>query len=368
MARMPRRSAVLKGFPALVLVSYAAAQPDSMLVKVRTLGLPEAEGAIPVIYVPSDKDYALRVQKSIQLAHLWYEKQLNVHMPLVVAVLDSAAREKISDSSSIPHAFAFPTGLIVMPVIDVRIPRPDHPEFLGNEPALFHEDGHILASRLGIWSGNPFVNELVGQVFAVAYMAAERKDLAWKLDHLRAGRFDMAARFPDYTPRYTSLADLDYLHSDVGTTNYIWFQQTGLGRLAVFLTQDQSFPAVVEKLQRAFPSATRKQETLEEISRHLETIQPGFLKAAGALAGPTTIPRIMPSACSEQSKSSGRSTIVVRNDSPDVLVVTDPEGQNRHIRAHSCRSFQMRQGASLKLPNGSCLTARDEPTVAVIDK
>jgi hypothetical protein len=351
---------------AVTLVVYAAAQqPDSMLAKVRRLGLPEAAGAIPVIYVPSAKGLALRQQKSLEAAHTWYENKLNVRMPLVLALLDPDARQKISDPVAIPHTA--PPGLIVMPPSNTL---PGHPEWIG-EPALFHEDGHLLASEAKIWSGNPFVNELVAQIFAVAYMAAERPDLSWVVDDLGAGRANALAPVvnpPGYTPRYTSLADLDYLVARMGIPNYIWFQGAGLGRLAVFLAKDQSFPIVVEKLQKAFPLTDQKQETLEEVSHHLETIRPGFLKAAGSLVGPTTIPRIMSSPCPELTAPSVESYVVVRNNTANPLVVTDLEGKELQIPAHSWRTYGVRAGTSLKLADGSCLVAREEPTLAVIDE
>ena len=153
-----------------------------------------------------------------------------------------------------------------------------------------------------------------------------------------------------------------------GADNYVWFQQAGLGRLADFLLQGQSFAAVTEKLQKAFPEAAATEETLEEISRHLESIRPGFLKAAGPLVGPTTIPQISASQCAESPKDTTLSYLVVRNNTDDPLVVTDPEGQGSKVRAHSWRYYRLPVGTSLKLSDGSCLVARDEPTLAVIEK
>lgn len=229
--------------------------------------------------------------------------------------------------------------------------------------------GHLLAGALKISSGNRFVNELVAQIFAVAYMAAERPDLNWVLDDLAAGRSHAPIlNPPGYTPRYTSLADLDYLYMGVGDANYVWFQGAVLGRLAVFLAKDQGFPVVIEKLQKAFPAAEQKQEKLEDINRHLESVRPGFLKAAGSAVGPTTIPRIIPSACSAPAKDSGQSSVVVRNDTAEALTIADREGRDVKIPAHSWQSFRVRVGAPLKLPDGTCLTALGEPTLAIIDR
>ena len=336
-----------------------------MLTKVRKLGLPEAPGSVPAIYVASAKDRALRLQKALEPAHSWYEKQLHVQVPIVLALLDPEERQKVSDRVAIPHSFVARggPGLIVIPASPTGPPPAGHEEgFLQHEPTQFHEDGHILADQLKIWSGNSWVNELVAQMFSVAYIRAERPDLNWVIDELFRTR---AAETP---PRYTSLADLDYLYSGVGDTNYVWFQQAGLGRLADFLVTDQSFPAVIEKLQKAFPAAEPKQETLEEISAHLEAIRPGFLKEAGSFAGPTTIPRIMPSACPAMTKGSGQTYIVVRNDTDNLLTVTTLDGRSLRVRAHSWQSLQVPVGTSFKLPDGTCLVARDEPALAIIEK
>jgi len=364
------RTAIRSLVAGLVIALSVAAQPADDLKKLRELGLPEAPGSMPVIYVASAKERALRFQKSLEAAQSWYEKQLKVRVPIVLAVLDPETRQKISDPMIIPHNFVWgmpgaAQGVVVIPAnggAPSAVPAV-HPEFLLHEPAAFHEVGHIIAYRLNIRSGNQFVNELVAQMFAVAYMKAERPDLNWVLDNLRDGRTTQTA------PRYTSLADLDYLYTAVGDANYVWFQQAGLGRLAYFLVIDQSFPAVIEKLQKAFPTADAKQETIEDISRHLEGIRPGFLKEAGSLAGPTTIPSISPSACPELTKGGGRSYLVVRNNTADSLALTNLDGPNSlSIPAHSWRTLNVRVGALLKLRDGTCLVARDEPSLAVIDR
>jgi hypothetical protein len=368
---MARRTTTRSVVAGLVVALSVAAQPaDSRLKTLRELGLPEAPGSMPVIYVASAKDRALRLQKSLEAADSWYEKQLNVRVPIVLAVLDPETQEKISDRVLLPHSlwWGMPGAAQGLAVIPAKgSPPAKHPEFLAHEPAGFHEVGHIIAYRLNIRSGNSFVNELVAQMFSVAYMTAERPDLKWVLDNLRSGRRSgpSAVQTP---PRYTSLADLDYLYMGVGDANYVWFQQAVLGRLADFLVTDQSFPAVIEKLQKTFPAAEAKQETLEEISRHLEGVRPGFLKAAGPLAGPTTIPRISSSACPELARGAGASYLASRNDTGDSLILTNLDGRNSSIPAHSWKTFNVRAGAWLKLRDGTCLVARDEPSLAVIDR
>ena len=52
----------------------------------------------------------------------------------------------------------------------------------------------------------------------------ELEDFAWYWKQFR----------PSYTPRYTSLADLDYLYTGMGMDNYVWFQQQGSRCMRVF--------------------------------------------------------------------------------------------------------------------------------------
>jgi hypothetical protein len=208
------------------------------------------------------------------------------------------------------------------------------------------------------------VNELIAGIFGVAYIRAERPDIELA---------PISAPFPAGTsPRYTSLADLDYLYTGVGDKNYYWFQHQ-LEHLADSLVKGESLPAVVEKLQAAFPSDHQKRETLEEIDAHLEGIQPGFTRIAGPLAGPSTITRIKPSACRDTSEKGGLSStvtvIVIQNDMAGPLAVTRPNGYTLTVPPHAASAaLQIPVGASMKLSDGTCLVSRDEPTLAVIEK
>ena len=120
-------------------------QPDSPLIKLRKLGLPEAPGSVPVIYVASAKDRALRLQKRLEDAHSWYERQLNPQVPIVLALLDPETREKISDTNALPHSFVARggPGLVVIPASPNIPPPAGHEGWLLFESTQFHEDGHI---------------------------------------------------------------------------------------------------------------------------------------------------------------------------------------------------------------------------------
>ena len=139
--------------------------------------------------------------------------------------------------------------------------------------------------------------------------------------------------------------------------------------MADFLVNGQDFPSVVEKLEKAFPAAETKRMTMEEIGARLDGIRPGFLEIAGPLLGPTSIPRIGPSACSARPKAGKLSYVMVDNDTANPLEVSIPDIPERWkdvIPAHASRYYGVDVGASLKPSDGTCLVARDELTLAVI--
>src|SRR4051794_776609 len=111
----------VSGFAALVLaVNLCAQQPDDPLAKLRTLGLSEADGSVPVVYVSSQKERAVRLQKSLEAAHSWFEKQLQVKVPIELAVLDAEMWPKISSGpNGMPFSsYASDRGLVVFPGVN----------------------------------------------------------------------------------------------------------------------------------------------------------------------------------------------------------------------------------------------------------
>ena len=354
-------------FAALIPTArLCAQQPDDRQTKSSKVLLLESPGPITTLYVSSVEEGALRLQKSMETAHAWYRKQLHLQdVPVTVVILDKDLWERfrVPGPFTMPVSYLAPTGTVAIPA-HTEDPAGANAGVAGAEGVSFHELGHLFANQLKIWSGNQFVNELIAGIFLEAYVRAERPDLPLLAP--------INAPFPAGTsPRYTSLADLDYLYVDgLAAKNYFWFQHH-LERLADFLVKDQSFPEVIEKLQAAFPADHQKHETIEEIDAHLEAIRPGFKKMAGPLGEPSTIIRIKPSACQEAPEKSGSSTaafVIVQNDMPEPLVVTRPGGTKATVLPRNFLSFRIPVGASLQLPDGACLVARDEPTLAVMEK
>jgi hypothetical protein len=345
---------------------------DYVFQKLREAGISESSGEVPVFYPAQAKERALALQKSLATAHAWYGQQLHVHERIALILLSPEIGEIISDRNRTPHATSFGIVMMPEPMPGSRrtVPGADRDHLpggsLSGENILFHEDGHILSGALQIRSANPFVNELVANIFQMAYIHQQRQDLTWLLEDRRSNS-NTPPSPTSPAPRYTSLADLDYLYNEVGQQNYFWFQGQ-LERIADFLVGDQSTPEIIEKLQKAFPAGRRKMQTIEEIDAALETIRPGFLKTAGPLAGPSTINRITPSRCADTNKSGGNSAVVIiKNDKDAPLEIADPQGRKITISANSWRLLLIPVGSAVKLPSGSCFTAREEPSLAVIE-
>lgn len=341
-------------------------EQESSLAKLRALGAVESPGSVPVFYVPAAKERALRLQKSLEASHAWYEKQLKIKVPILLAVVDAEMQQKIEDL----RAWMYypprpgPKVIVLRDKMDERRPFPgadrDHIAggILHNEHVLFHDDGHILADAVKIKTRNKSVDELVATVFMAMYITAERPDLDFALWRHR--------NFPPDPQRYTALADLDYLDGAMIAPNQIWYLRH-LAWLSDSLTKGQRFPRVIKKLQQAFSTPARR-EMPEEINARLESVWPGFAKIAGSLAGPSTLLRATAAACQESTKGSPYSHIVIQNETGAPVTVTLPNDRKDSISEHTWSRFTVRLGEAIKLPDGTCLVGREEPTLTVIGK
>jgi hypothetical protein len=351
---------VAKGFAVgWIFFPVAVAQhPETTLSRLRELHLAESAGSVTVIYVPSAKQRAIEYRQTMQDAVAWFERELDVQAPIVLAVVDRETYSLLggnwphpySDLESIPAVVVFPSQIeeVLGPEARASVP---------GEYITYHEAGHIFANLLKIWSGNAFVNEVIANMFEAAYIQRRRLDLGWVLE-------GPPARFAS-DPRYTSLADLDYLYTGVGFDNMAWFQYQ-LQRVAKHLVKDRPFSSVVELLKAEFPTTQQKQEPLDRIILHFDAIQPGTKAVMGKLAGPGTLASLQPRDCQASTARRVQSFIVVRNNGHRQLTVEQPGGAKSTVPPQSWRSYQLDSGASLKLSDGSCFVAGDEPGLATI--
>ena len=334
--------------------------PESRLARLRKLNLPELPGSVPTIYAPVTKQRAIKYQRSLESAHAWFEQQLGVKVPIFLAVVDQEIYPKLAN---IPWPFPYsdPDGLnpnlIVFPTRIEDLIGPEPQSKTPGEYITYHEDGHEFAYALRIESANPWVDELVANIFMAAYIDAKRPDLNFVLKGPPASEH----------PRYTSLADLDYVYAQgVGFKNYVWFQWQ-LQRIADFLVRGQSFSGVIGKLRTEFPSARQKQETLVQVMAHLDRIRPGLRAMLGSVSGPTTLPLVLPSPCTKSAvHNTGQSVVAVRNESGALLTLITPEGHSKAIAAGAWDSFQLNSGESLKLSGGTCIFGLGESALAVV--
>jgi hypothetical protein len=324
----------------------------------RSFPLQELAGPVPTWYVPSAEQRAREYQQSLQPALAWFEEELHLKLPVDLAVLDQNSYEKINNVPW-PLPYAMPNfNYLVFPNHIEELLGPEPKARAPGEYITYHESGHVFAYRLGIASGNAFVGELIANIFMAGYIHAERPDLMWVLEGPN----------PSEHPRYTTLADLDYVYyPGVGPANYAWYQWH-LQRMAGYLTTGQKFSSVVDKLKAQFPADKKKQETLSEIIAHLNQIRPGISDTLGILAGPSTLARIVPSACpkSKNKSASKESIIAVRNDQDHPLLLTTPDGHTETLAAGSWESFSLKTGEFIQLNNGTCLLAGNEPALAVL--
>lgn len=326
----------------------------------RGFPLQELAGTVPTWYVPSAQQRAREYQQSLQPAIGWFEEELHLKIPMDIAVLDQNSYEKMSNVPW-PLPYAMPNfNYLVFPSHIEELLGPEPKAKAPGEYITYHESGHVFAFRLGIDSGNAFVGELVANIFMAGYIHAKRPDLAWVLE----------GPSPSEHPRYTTLADLDYVYyPGVGPANYAWYQWH-LQRMAGYLTTGQEFSSVIDKLKAQFPADKKKQETLSQIIAHLDQIRPGIRDILGALAGPPTLARIAPSACPKSGSPSAakEGVIAVRNDQDQPLLLRTSDGHTETLAAGAWDSFSLKTGEFIQLANGTCLLAGHEPALAVIGK
>jgi hypothetical protein len=354
---LPGRRVLFLLFVAACLLR--AQESDDLLPKIRGLSLAEKPGVIPLLYALSTESRAIAYQKSLTAAHAWFEEQLHVRVPVrFLAVLDQEASRKLSPGEPYPFLPSNPDEGVLMNGDLDKLPAL-HATPLPGEVILFHETGHIFAHSLKI-GGPGWEREFFANVFSAAYILAKRPDLQVVL----AGA--PAEKWPS-PPRYTSLSDLKYLYSEVGSANYVWFQNE-LERLAGLFVKERSLAEIVRKLQKAFPAGSTMTSSESfipdrEIYARLDGIRPGFRKMLGALGAPTTLPRVRPSPCPAVPKKVGLLIVENRMAHP-VTVIGFEGGPAREIPGHSWSQFV----GTVKIPDGSCLMPRDEPGLAVLDR
>ena len=363
------------GVIAVCLSASVWGQEGSTLAMLRKAGILEGPGAIPVFFVDATKERALKFQRSLQVAHSWYAKELNAAVPLVLIVLDNQTYKALGRTPPPGGGGIAPRdgdpGLILMtPQNPTAAPvtgaDPDHSPggVLQGEQILFHEYGHILADQLSIRSANGSINEVIANVFSMAYIQADRADLKFLLDVRRNNSH------PRPTPRYTALIDFDYLGGAIATPNRFWLQFHE-ERIGDALVSNQRLADVVKRLQQEFPARDLKQEGAEELKARLSRIASGLPASLLSQYGPTTITTATPVACDASTTLGNSSALVVRNNTANPITITStnnpiPRTGAVTIAANTWRTFRNQAGVRFRISDGSCFVFRDEPTIVTI--
>lgn len=290
--------------------------------------LPVRTGSFDLYYSPSAKTEAEIYAKALEGAVAWYRGKTGWTGKLVMAVLNAEDWAAVSENIPYPSPYAEnKTGLVMMPD---RIDG--HPGFdqwdlepVGLNAALtFHEIGHVIASSMGLWSSNYWVNELVANAFLAAYVRAERPEFAGLLN-------GVPPRFTDFGT-YTALIDFDDIYFAMGQLNYAWFQFK-LAALADYLVSDQDFATVFAGLMREFPDGAREHAApLEDTLAQLETIKPGFTERAADILKPSALPLIARQPCGPDVQSNQASVpLVVENRSSEPIALVNIDWINFEI-------------------------------------
>ena len=237
--------------------------------RLRALGAVEIPGTVPVFFVASAKERAVRLQKSLEAAHSWYEEQFNIRVPVVLAIVNAEMEQKLVDlitTRSVPTEES--PRLIAINERTAGSPQGADPEhasggILNNEHVLFHDDGHAFfdALRIGdvrasedkssfaanMYAYNRTVVEFVGAFFTIGYIHAKRPDLKFLLEDRRFRRRD--------PPRYPTLVDFDYL-GGIGDPSYFWFMN--------------QMERIADALRQPRPHASRSQQETGKVAVRME--------------------------------------------------------------------------------------------------
>jgi hypothetical protein len=162
-----------------------AAEEKPTIEKVRNLRLPYAAGAIPVYYSVGAEARALKYQKAIIGCQQWYDLQVGKHVDVILAVLNKADWEKVTDigypmPSNVGGWRSLPPPGVLVPARFEDYPNgadfTDDPELLVQNIA-FHELGHLYAHYIDMEVDDNFLAELYANIFMVAYVRAQRPDM-----------------------------------------------------------------------------------------------------------------------------------------------------------------------------------------------
>ncbi|HWF86752.1 MAG TPA: hypothetical protein VG222_17960 [Vicinamibacterales bacterium] len=264
--------------------------------RVRALGDPVIDGAVPAYYTPGYEQHARDVQRFITGERAFVKKELGVDVPLWLAVLDRAQWAQIEKEYPYPVPsvdgtppvalmpanwadargfFAADTDVdpAVIKVVQARGKDWTQATYASADLIGGHELGHTVERAYGIVPGTHWLNELLASYVLYAYIKSQRHDLLWLLAITRA------ETQPNRAQPHVTLDDFEALYMQILArlpSNYNWYQGQFFDEVdKVYARKGVGF---LKEVRAAFPPggerfALGSSETL----RQLEKISPGFI-------------------------------------------------------------------------------------------
>jgi hypothetical protein len=101
----------------------------------------------------------------------------------------------------------------------------------------------------------------------------------------------------------------------------------------------------------------------------MTTVAPGFMETLGPLSKPATIAKVGESVCGDLGPRDGAATyLIIDNGRSSQIVVSQAGKTPIRVAAGRWQRLSVRAGEQLKLSNGSCVVASNEPALAVVKK
>ena len=285
---------------ALAFVDIAtgfAAQQTNRLETLAKLGLQKLDGRIAVYYSDGAKTRAHKLQAAFSDMMVFYEKELEIHVRVPVAILSSNDWAKVNDSGPYglpnirgePQVILLPAtsgGLAFQFVMGRKdaIPAALLRDYLETNQTTFeaaadefvdmigfHELGHALCDAYSIDPKCNWLGEYVASYFGYAFIS-ERRAESRKV-------FDLLGRPSKVRPNNTTLADFERLYS--GVDDYGWYQ--GMFESHIQRLYPKMGLQFLKELHERFPADAAVKEisrpdsvSPEQVVAELEKFAPGF--------------------------------------------------------------------------------------------